>query len=133
MEKHTLVLTDNTEIELEAGGDIGNLQVISPDKETMVVTWEKLTPENLATVQIKNGDGLVKGNYTGLVLASETSIVQPDGSILTTFHLRQKTDIELLTERLAAVEESQTVQDGAITDLGEVASVLAEQMEGGVQ
>lgn len=41
--------------------------------------------------------------------------------------------INYLTERLAAVEESQTVQDGAITDLGEVASTLAEQMEGGLQ
>lgn len=133
MEKNTLVLTDNTKVELETGGDIGSLQVLSPDKESMAATWGRLTPANLAAVQIRNGDGLIRGNYSGLVLDSETSIIQPDGTILTTFHLRQKTELELLTERLAAVEESQTVQDGAITDLGEVASTLAEQMEGGVQ
>lgn len=131
--KDTLVLKDGTTITLEAGGDIGNLQVLSPNKSAMVATWDRLTPTNLAAVQIKDGDGLVRGNYTNIILASEMSIVRPDGTILTMFHLRPKTDVELLTERLAAVEESQTVQDGAITDLGEVASVLAEQMEGGVQ
>lgn len=104
--KDTLVLTDTSTIELEAGGDIGNLQVISPDKKTMVATWDRLTPANLATVQIKDSSGLVRGNYTGLVLASETSAIQPDGMILTTFHLREKTELERLTERLAAVEET---------------------------
>lgn len=131
--KDTLILKDGTVIELEAGASLYALPVISADKSAMVVTWDKLTESNLSAIQVKNGDGLVVGNYTSLVLASETSIVRPDGTILTTYSLREKTDIELLTERMAAVEEGQQVQDGAISDLGEVASVLAEQLEGGGQ
>lgn len=131
--KDTLILQDGSIIELEAGASLYALPVISDNKSAMVATWDKLTESNLSEIQVKNGDGLVVGNYTDLVLASETSIVRTDGTILTTYSLREKTDIELLTERMAAVEEGQQVQDGAISDLGEVASVLAEQLEGGGQ
>lgn len=131
--KDTLILQDGSIVELEAGASLYALPVISENKSAMVATWDKLTESNLSAIQVKNGDGLVVGNYTSLVLASETSIIRPDGTILTTYSLREKTDLELLTERMAAVEEGQQVQDGAISDLGEVASVLAEQIEGGVQ
>ena len=126
--KDVLILKDNTNIELEAGASLAALQVAAADRAAMLATWEKLTPENLATVQTKNGDGLVGGNYTDLVLVSETSVVAPDGSILTTYSLREKTDVE---KRLDAIEEGQDVQNGAISDLGAVTSTIAEQMEGG--
>lgn len=131
--KDTLILQDGSIIELEAGASLYALPVISTDKSAMVTTWDKLTESNLSAVQVKEGDGLVVGSHTGLLLASETSVIRSDGTILTTYSLREKTDIELLAERVAAVEEGQQVQDGAISDLGEVASVLAEQIEGGVQ
>ena len=76
--------------------------MVATDRAAMVATWEVLTPDNLAAVQIKNGDGIVIGNYTDLVLASETSTVSADGAVLTTYSLREKTDIE---KRLDAVEE----------------------------
>lgn len=104
--KDTLILKDNTIIELEAGASLGALQVVATDRTAMLTTWAKLTPDNLANVQIKNGDGLVVGNYTDLVLASETSVVGLDGTVRTSYHLRPKTDVELLAERVAAVEET---------------------------
>lgn len=131
--KDLMILKDGTTVELETAASLGELQVLSVDKATMVATWDKLTEANLKTVQVKNGEGLVRGNYTDLLLTSETSVVQPDGSVLTTYSLRQKTEMERILQRLEAVEEGQQVQDGAIADLGEVASVLADQMEGGVQ
>ena len=121
--KDTMILKNGTIIELEAGASLGALQVVATDRAAMVATWEVLTPDNLAAVQIKNGDGIVIGNYTDLVLASETSTVSADGAVLTTYSLREKTDIE---ERLDAVEEGQAVQDGAIGDLGEAVGTLAE-------
>lgn len=127
--KDTLILKDGTAIELESADSLDLLQVLSADKTTMVSTWDKLTMDNLANVQVKNGDGLVSGNYTDLLLVSETSVVRTDGSILTTYSLRQKTDIERIMERLAAVEEGQQVHDGAIADLGDITSVLAEPTE----
>ena len=100
----------------------------------MVSTWDKLTKDNLSSVQIKNGEGEVIGNDTDLLLVSETSMVQEDGCIFTTYNLRQKTEMEKLLERLAAVEEGQQIQDGAINDVATLTGQLAGQLartEGG--
>lgn len=104
--KDTMKLKDGTIIELEAGASLGALQVAAADRATMTAMWAKLTPENLADVQIKNGDGLVVGNYTDLVMESETSTVTTDGTVMTSYHLRPKTDVELLAERVTSVEET---------------------------
>ena len=104
--KDTMKLKDGTIIELEAGASLGALQVAAADRATMTAMWAKLTPENLADVQIKNGDGLVVGNYTDLVMESETSTVATDGTVMTSYHLRPKTDVELLAERVISVEET---------------------------
>ena len=42
---------------MEAGASFGALQVLSGDKATMVSTWDKLTRDNLSSVQVKNGEG----------------------------------------------------------------------------
>ena len=130
MNKDKLILKNGHEIELEAGASLGALQVLSADRAAMLATWELLTPDNLAAVQIKNGAGLTVGTYTDLVLVSETSVVASDGTILTTYSLRPKTDVERLTERVAVVEEGQQVQDGAINDVAKLAGSLAEQAGG---
>ena len=121
--KDTMILKNGTIIELEAGTSLGALQVAAANRAAMVTTWEALTHDNLTAVQIKNGDGLVVGNYTDLVLVSETSMVAADGTVLTTYNLREKNDEE---KRLDALEEGKAVQDGAINDLGEVVGTLAE-------
>lgn len=126
--KDALVLKDNTSIELETGASLTGLQVAAANRAAMLATWEKLTPDNLSAVQIKSGDGLVVGKYTDLVLVSETSVVAADGTVLTTYCMREKTDVE---KRLDALETGQEVQDGAINDLGAVTSAIAEQVEGG--
>ena len=130
MNKDKLILKNGHEIELEAGASLGALQVLSADRAVMLATWELLTPDNLAAVQIKNGAGLTVGTYTDLVLASETSVVASDGTILTTYSLRPKTDVERLEEKVAAVEAGQQVQDGAINDVATLAGTLAEQAGG---
>ena len=66
--------------------------------------------------------------FRSLVLVSETSVVTADKTVVTTYNLREKTDVE---KRLDNVEAGQAIQDGAIADLGEVSSLLAEQIEGG--
>ncbi|MCB6350470.1 hypothetical protein [[Clostridium] symbiosum] len=130
MNKDKLILKNGAEIELEAGAGLGALQVVSADRAAMLATWELLTPDNLSQVQIKNGAGLTVGTYTDLVLASETSVVAPDGMVLTTYSLRHKTDVERLAERVTVVEEGQQVQDGAINDVATLAGALAEQTGG---
>ena len=130
MNKDKLILKNGHEIELEAGASLGALQVLSADRTAMLATWELLTPDNLSQVQIKTGAGLTVGTYTDLVLASETSVVASDGTVLTTYSLRPKTDVERLEEKVAAVEAGQQVQDGAINDVATLAGSLAEQAGG---
>ncbi|MEJ8761786.1 hypothetical protein [Enterocloster sp. HCN-30185] len=126
--KDTMILKDGTTIELEAGASLGAIQVSESDRSAMLRTWEKLTEENLAEIQIQNGSGLTVGTYRDLVLVSETSVVSTGGAVTTTYSLRGKTEVE---KRLDNVEAGQAIQDGAIADLGEVSSLLAEQIEGG--
>lgn len=128
--KDKIILKNNMEVELESGASLGALQVLSADRAAMLATWELLTPDNLAAVQIKNGAGLTVGTYTDLVLVSETSVVASDGTVLTTYSLRPKTDVERLAERVTVVEEGQQVQDGAINDVATLAGSLAEQTGG---
>lgn len=123
MDKDTLKLKNGTVIELESGASLGSMAVISENRTAMIAVWGEMTEENLSEVQIRNGAGLTVGRYTGLILVSETSVVQEDGTIRTSFCLREKTDME---KRMDAMEEGQEVQDGAIMDMAEIVSTIAE-------
>ena len=127
MNKDKMILKDNTTIELEAGASLANIQVAAADRADMVEIWGKLTEDNLSSVQIQTGAGLTVGTYTDLMLVSETSTVAADGSVLTSYHLREKTDEE---KRLDALEEGREVLNGAVDDLGKATSDLADQIGG---
>lgn len=128
--KDKLILSNNAEIKIDSGSSLSDMKVLSETKYDMVSTWESLTEENLKHIKIQNEDGIVIGNYDNILLESETSTIQNEGKILTSFHLREKTEIELLRERIEQLESGQEVQDGAISDLGTAVSGLAE--EGGL-
>ena len=121
--KDTMILKDGTTVELEAGASLAAIQVAAADRTAMLQVWQKLTEENLAEVQIKNGSGPTVGTYTDLMLVSETSTVDADGAVTTTYNLREKSAIE---KRLDSVETGQKIQDGAIGDLGETVGAFAE-------
>ena len=70
------------------------------------------------------------GKYQDMVLSHFQGEERADGSVLATFSLRSKTALELIEERISAVEAGQQVQDTGIDDLGQAVSDL---MEGGVQ
>ena len=127
MNKDKMILKDNTTIELEAGSSLANIQVAAADRADMVEIWGKLTEDNLSSVQIQTGAGLTVGTYTDLMLVSETSTVSPDGSVLTSYRFREKTNEE---KRLDVLEEGQEVLNGAVDDLGKATSDLADQIGG---
>ena len=131
--KEKVILSDNTEIELEAGSYKGEWKVSSADRAEMVAVSEKLTEENLKSVQIKTEEGSVIGNYADMLLVSESSTVAEDGSVKTVYALREKTMEEKLLERVKALEMEKEVLNGAVSDLGAVTSVLAEKIEGGAE
>ena len=132
-----LVLKDGTEITLGDNSSRTHLLVTSVSRTAMVAVWEKLTKDNLQSLQLKV-KGQVTGEYGDMLLVNETSVIAEDGSVQTEFIIREKTDIEKLQElvaaqsaEIAALKEGQGVQDGAIDDLGVVTSTLAEKVEGG--
>lgn len=123
-----LVLVDSTEINLEGGAALGYMKAHYDSKTAMVADWDKLTVKNLKTVQIL-ADDVVVANYTDLILENETSTLQEDGSVDTIWNIREKTENEKLKDEIAALKQGQEIQDGAIADMGEVVSALAEQQE----
>lgn len=125
-----LILSNKDEIKIESGSSLSDMKVLSETKYGMVSIWEMLTEENLKHIEIQADDGTVVGIYENVLLENETSTIQLDGKILTSFHLREKTEVELLRERIEHLESGQEVQDGAISDLGAAVSGLAE--EGGL-
>jgi hypothetical protein len=123
--KDKLILKDQTTLEIESGATLSAITVLSSTKEEMIEKWDKLTKENLSSVEIKNSDDITIATYTDLILASETSVVLEDGTISTSFNLREKTDVEKLQEEVEKLKESQEIQDGAIEELGNVVSDIS--------
>lgn len=125
MNKETFVLKDGTTITMEVGSSLKDLVSVYSGKADMIAAWDKLTSENLKECSTKAQDGTVVGNYTNLKLSKPEvdAYTNVDGSITATFHLEQKTEIEVRVEN---IEEGQAVQDGALSDLGEAVGVLAE-------
>lgn len=127
MGKDKLILKDGTEIELQAGARLNALGVLSADRTAMLEIWKKLTEENLSEIKIENGQGLTVGEYTGLMLISETSIVRKGGETYTLFCLREKNDME---KRMDELEEGLEIHDGAIMDMAEMLGGVMETQEG---
>ncbi len=129
MNNDKVVLKDGTEIALESSQGIGALRIAVNSKQEACALWERFTSDNLKQVAIKNQDGLTIGRYQDMVLSHFQGEERGDGSVLATFGLRSKTALELMEERISAVEAGQQVQDAGIDDLGQAMSDL---MEGGV-
>ncbi len=128
--KDKIILNNQLQINIESGSSLSDIKILSETKYDMLSTWDILSEENLKHIKIQNEDGTVIGTYDNILLDSETSTILLDGKILTSFHLREKTEVELLRERIEQLESGQEVQDGAISDLGAAVSGLAE--EGGL-
>ena len=128
--KDKIILNNQLQINIESGSSLSDIKILSETKYDMLSTWDILAEENLKHIKIQTEDGTVVGTYDNILLDSETSTILLDGKILTSFHLREKTEVELLRERMEELESGQEVQDGAISDLGAAVSGLAE--EGGL-
>ena len=115
-----LILKDGSVINIEAGASLSSIGVVAATKEDMTATWDLFTNDNLKEVQVMNGEDVVIGEYVDLVLENETSTVQEDGTILTYFNLREKTEVERLREEVEALKVGQEIQDGAIVELAEI-------------
>lgn len=118
-----LKFVDGTIIEIEEGASLGEVTHIASNEANALYVCGKVTAENVASLQFLHGEA-VTGDYQNVVIAAPTTREDGEGeTVIVRMHFREKTDVEL---RLDALEEGQTVQDGAIEDIGAVLSDMAE-------
>lgn len=118
--KDKLILKDQTTLEIESGATLSSITVLSSTKEEMIEKWDALTKENLSAVEVKNSEDVTIATYTDLILVSETSVILEDGTISTSFNLREKTDIEKLQEEVDGLGERSDMIEASVLELSEV-------------
>lgn len=118
-----LKFMDGTIIDIEDGATLSEVTHIATNEANAMYVCGKVTAENVASLQFLHGEA-VTGDYQNVIIAAPTTREDGEGeTVIVRMHFREKTDVEL---RLDALEEGQTVQDGAIEDIGAVLSDLAE-------
>lgn len=124
MEK--LILTDKTEIEIQPGASLSNITAVAQDFQELGTIADALMVNGNLDVMQFTSDDAVTSEYSEMKLISplfQNVDIQVDGSVIATFALREKTELERQLDR---IESKQQIQDGAIEELGEVVSTLAE-------
>lgn len=126
-----LVLADNSTIHFETDGGIGDIIASYQTMAAAQTDEARITPANVAHIQTTTDEGVPIGEYFNLIIESTEIVpVYEDEETVSAYelhiHLREKSAVEVLTDRVEALEESQEVQDGAIEDLGEAVSGLYE-------
>ena len=118
-----LRLMDGTEIDIEDGAALSEVTHIATNEANALYVCGKVTAENVASLQFLHDDA-VTGDYQNVIIAAPTTREDgEEGAVIVRMHFREKTELEL---RVDALEEGQTVQDGAIEDIGIVLSDLVE-------
>ena len=118
-----LKFTDGTIIDIEEGASLGEVAHIATNEANALFVCGKVTAENVEHLEFLHDDA-VTGSYGHVIIAAPTTREDGEnGTVVVRMHFREKTDVEL---RLDALEEGQTVQDGAIEDIGAVLSDMAE-------
>lgn len=118
-----LKFVDGTIIDIEDGASLESVTHIASNEANAMYVCGKVTAENVTSLQFLHGDA-VTGDYQNVVIAAPTTREDGEGeTVIVRMHFREKTDLEI---RVDALEEGQTVQDGAIEDIGAVLSDMAE-------
>lgn len=91
---------------MEPGSSMRNVHVRYKDRDSLMKAWESITEENLESVTIKQGD-TVTGTYEELIFGNPALRVdtEPDGTLSVFWGIREKTDMEKLTDRLMNAEK----------------------------
>ena len=125
-----LILADNSVITYDRDMGIGDIVASYSTMAQAQIEEAWITPANVAHIQTTTDEDVPVGEYTDLVIISTELVPIEEEEVVTGYelhiHLREKTDVEVLTERVDALEESQDTQDEAIEDLGEAVSEIME-------
>lgn len=99
-----LILATGETLTVEDGATLGSIKVKTADP---LGVWAKITAEALSEIGFANDDSdEVFATFTDLVCPDSISITKDGEEYLVTFAIRQKTEIEILKEQLAAAQEA---------------------------
>lgn len=122
----TLKLFDNTEINILEGATLDHTTIVADSFTSLGLLAKSLIKkDNLKTVQYIT-DAEITGNYEDLRLVSplfKSIDFDTENKVVAVISMREKTELE---KRIEALENGQEVQDGAISDLGDIVSTIAE-------
>lgn len=127
-----LILADGSVVSFAEDLGIGDIIATYETMAAAQADEAKITPANVSHIQTTTDGDAPIGEFFNLVIDSTEIVpVYEDEETVSAYelhiHLREKTAVEILADRVEALEESQDVQDGAIDDLGEAVSELYEE------
>lgn len=115
MEK--IVLQDKTEILVEGGTTTSVFVTIVQDTDGVKALLDKLTEENLSSMEMQNEAGLVCAVWENRQLDNVSlSKIEKTNNWRVAVSLKEKNTVIL---RLEALEKGQSLQDSAIADMSE--------------
>jgi hypothetical protein len=84
--------------------------------------FAKFAPENVSVIKAYDDDGALIAQFDGMYFGGvriENLATDNGVKFEAHFTFRQKTQMEIMAEQIAALQESQNLQDGAIEDLAD--------------
>lgn len=123
-----IILKNGTIIEIEESSNGGSFRKIFSDPQEYLTTLAMLTPDNLSAYQVQNSDGRVCSNPVNKECLTQnvTALWTDEGTLSgldVTFNI---TAVDMLKKAVKDLQAGQQTQDGAIADMGEAVSKLAE-------
>lgn len=88
-----MILADNTEIQIIDGASLGNISTEASNWAAAGALVEKLTDDNLKTVQFASGED-ISGKYADMTLITPVKVTPGTPAILT-FGIRERTEEEI--------------------------------------
>lgn len=84
--------------------------------------FSKFAPENVSTIKVYDDEDVMFAQFEGMFFGGvrvENIATETGAAFEAHFTFRQKTQMEIMTEQIAALQASQNLQDGAIEDLAD--------------
>lgn len=124
--KEKIILKDGTIYDIENGATENLVQIPIQDINDFPEIYQKFSEENLESYIIQNADGFTCATLKNKRMG-KAEVSGREQDILVSLYIA---DVDMVQKQLMELSSKVEVHDGAISDLGESVSGLAE--EGGI-
>lgn len=117
-----LVFKDDSELVITTFADPIDVVKVYDDIAGIGEEFTKFAPENVATIKVYDDEDIMFAQFDGMFFGGVTvnNLLTSGGNKFEAhFSFRQKSEMEIMQEQIAALQESQDLQDGAIEDLAD--------------